>query len=182
MFPDFLRSSLYTKREPPIYLCSTVVAISLFLWHSQVSVIHVLAGTPVTTLAGIYFAVSMHLALFWHIVGGCGWEIKLAALRSSPAPLLPPSPSLPASWRGLCSMAQWVPFFPLQSAQKFHMGLLLLFSRQFISDSSCVPPYGLQHTKLLCPWDFPGKNTGVSIEKNTLLLKNVTIILGFSKL
>ena len=116
MFPDFLRSSLYTKREPPIYLCSTVVAISLFLWHSQVSVIHVLAGTPVTTLAGIYFAVSMHLALFWHIVGGCGWEIKLAALRSSPAPLLPPSPSLPASWRGLCSMAQWVPFFPLQSA------------------------------------------------------------------
>ena len=24
--------------------------------------------------------------------------------------------------------------------------------------------YGLQHAKLLCPWDFPGKNTGVGCQ------------------
>ena len=29
----------------------------------------------------------------------------------------------------------------------------------FMSDS--LWPYGLQPTRLLCPWDFPGKNTGV---------------------
>ena len=27
--------------------------------------------------------------------------------------------------------------------------------------SYSLPPYGLQTTRLLCPWDFPGKNTGV---------------------
>ena len=26
--------------------------------------------------------------------------------------------------------------------------------------SGCVQPHGLQPTRLLCPWDFPGKNTG----------------------
>ena len=33
------------------------------------------------------------------------------------------------------------------------------WSRSFISD--CQRPYGLQPTRLLCPWDFPGKTTGV---------------------
>ena len=27
--------------------------------------------------------------------------------------------------------------------------------------SNFLWPHGLQHTRLLCPWDFPGKNTGV---------------------
>ena len=27
--------------------------------------------------------------------------------------------------------------------------------------SDCLQPYGWQHAKLLCPWDSPGKNTGV---------------------
>ena len=27
--------------------------------------------------------------------------------------------------------------------------------------SGSLRPYGLQPTRLLCPWDFPGKNTGV---------------------
>ena len=27
--------------------------------------------------------------------------------------------------------------------------------------SNYLRPYGLQPAKLLCPWDFPGKNTGV---------------------
>ena len=37
--------------------------------------------------------------------------------------------------------------------------LLLLFSGQVMSDSWW--PHGLQPTRLLCPWDSPGKNTGV---------------------
>ena len=27
--------------------------------------------------------------------------------------------------------------------------------------TNSLQPYGLQSTRLLCPWDFPGKNTGV---------------------
>ena len=27
--------------------------------------------------------------------------------------------------------------------------------------SNCLQPCGLKLTRLLCPWDFPGKNTGV---------------------
>ena len=37
--------------------------------------------------------------------------------------------------------------------------ILLSFSRLVVSDS--LRPHGLQPTRLLCPWDFPGKNTGV---------------------
>jgi len=33
------------------------------------------------------------------------------------------------------------------------------WSRSAVSDSS--RPHGLQPTRLLCPWDFPGKSTGV---------------------
>ena len=33
------------------------------------------------------------------------------------------------------------------------------WSRSVLSDS--LRPHGLQPTKLLCPWDFPGKSTGV---------------------
>ena len=36
---------------------------------------------------------------------------------------------------------------------------LLLFSRQVISDS--LWSRGLSPARLLCPWNFPGKNTGV---------------------
>ena len=33
------------------------------------------------------------------------------------------------------------------------------WSRSVVSDSS--RPHGLQPTRLLCPWDFPGRSTGV---------------------
>ena len=36
---------------------------------------------------------------------------------------------------------------------------LTLTSRSVVSNS--LRPYGLQPTRLLCPWDFPGKRTGV---------------------
>ena len=36
-------------------------------------------------------------------------------------------------------------------------------SRSVMSDSS--KPHGLQPTRLLCPWDFPGKSTGVGCHR-----------------
>ena len=40
-----------------------------------------------------------------------------------------------------------------------HLLLLLLLSRSVVSDS--VRPHRRQPTRLLCPWDSPGKNAGV---------------------
>ena len=37
--------------------------------------------------------------------------------------------------------------------------LFLLFSRSVMSDS--LRPHGLQPASLLCPWDSPGKTTGM---------------------
>ena len=42
------------------------------------------------------------------------------------------------------------------------------WSRSVVSDSS--RPHGLQPTRLLCPWDFPGKSTGVGF--HCLLVKH----------
>ena len=36
---------------------------------------------------------------------------------------------------------------------------IFVFSCSVVSDS--LQPHGLQPTRLLCPWDFPHKNTGV---------------------
>ena len=47
---------------------------------------------------------------------------------------------------------EWVAI-PFSNAWKWK------WSRSVMSDSSW--PYGLQPTRLLCPWDFPGKSTGV---------------------
>ena len=44
------------------------------------------------------------------------------------------------------------------------------WSRSVVSDSSW--PHGLQPTKLLCPWDFPGKSTGVGCH---CLLRDIDI-------
>jgi len=42
------------------------------------------------------------------------------------------------------------------------------WSRSVMSDSS--QPHGLQPTRLLCPWDFPGKSTGVGCHRLLLIL------------
>ena len=46
--------------------------------------------------------------------------------------------------------------------------LLLLFGCWVMSD--CLQPHGLQPTRVLCPWDFPG-NTGVGGPQSTQLLR-----------
>ena len=43
------------------------------------------------------------------------------------------------------------------------------WSRSVMSDS--LRPHGLQPTRLLCPWDFPGKSTGVGCH---CLLRNLS--------
>ena len=45
------------------------------------------------------------------------------------------------------------------SENTLYMLLCAVASRSVISDS--LQPCGLQPTRLLCPWDSPGKNTGV---------------------
>ena len=66
-----------------------------------------------------------------------------------------PPPSLGFSrkehWSGL-------PFpSPVQESEKWKE------SRSVVSDSE--RPHGLQHTRLLHPWDFPGKSTGVGCHR-----------------
>ena len=49
---------------------------------------------------------------------------------------------------------EWLPFpSPMHESEKWK------WSPSVVSDSS--RPHGLQPTRLLCPWDFPGKSTGV---------------------
>ena len=57
---------------------------------------------------------------------------------------------------GYSRLEHWsgLPFpSPMHKSEKWK------WSRSVISDSS--QPHGLQPTRLLCPWDFPGKSTGV---------------------
>ena len=79
------------------------------------------------------------------------------ALQSCPTPCdpidcsPPGSPSLGFSrqehWRGLSFPS------PMRESEKWK------WSRSVVSDFS--RPHGLQPTRLLRPWDFPGKSTGV---------------------
>ena len=60
---------------------------------------------------------------------------------------------------------RWLPFpSPVHESEKWK------WSRSVVSDSS--RPHGLQPTRVLCPWDFPGKNTGVGCHCLLLLLLN----------
>ena len=50
---------------------------------------------------------------------------------------------------------------------------MCVLSRSVVSDS--LPPHGLQPTRLLCPWDSPGKNTAVGCHG---LLQRIFLIQG----
>ena len=56
------------------------------------------------------------------------------------------------SW--VCCIKSWI-FYPASPGKP----LCVCVSSSVMSDS--LWPHGLQPAKLLCPWDFPGKNTGV---------------------
>ena len=50
-----------------------------------------------------------------------------------------------------------------------------VFSCSCVSDS--LWPHGLHHTRLLCPWDFPGKSTGVGCH---FLLQGIFLTQGLN--
>ena len=53
------------------------------------------------------------------------------------------------------------PFVPASVVEKTILGPLCVYAKSFQSCSTLCDPYGLKPTRLLCPWDSPGKNTGV---------------------
>ena len=55
----------------------------------------------------------------------------------------------------------WI-HYSVKSSSLFNLLLLLLLSHSVVSDS--VRPHRRQPTRLPCPWDSPGKNTGVGCD------------------
>ena len=90
-------------------------------------------------------------------------RVRLCATPETAAHQAPPSLgfSKQENWSGL-------PFpSPMHESEKWK------WSRSVVPDSQ--QPHGLQPTRLLCPWDFPGKSTGVGCHR--LLQWNVYYIL-----
>ena len=56
-----------------------------------------------------------------------------------------------------------------------YMIYVCIVSYSVVSDS--LRPYGLKPTRLLCPWDFPSKNTGVGCH---FLLQGIFLIQGLN--
>ena len=84
-------------------------------------------------------------------------RVRLCATPETAAHQAPPSLrfSRQEHWIGL-------PFpSPMHESEKWK------WSRSVVSDPQ--PPHGLHPTRLPCPWDFPGKSTGVGC--HSLLLK-----------
>ena len=90
-------------------------------------------------------------------------HVRLCATAQTAAHQAPPSLgfSRQEHWSGL-------PFpSPMQESEKWK------WSCSVVSDSS--RPHGLQPTRLLHPWDFPGKSTGVRC--HCLLWDNTIVII-----
>ena len=81
--------------------------------------------------------------------------VMKAATAAAAAKLLQSCPTLCAPSLGFSRQEHWSGLpFPLQC-----MKVKRERSRLVVSDS--LQPHGLQPTRLLRPWDFPGKSTGV---------------------
>ena len=83
------------------------------------------------------------------------------SLQSCPTLCKPIDSSLPGSPSlGFSRQEHWsgLPFpSPMHESEKWK------WSRSVVADSQ--QPHGLQHTRLLCPWYFPGKSTGVGCHR-----------------
>ena len=87
--------------------------------------------------------------LLFHSCGTAAKSLQSCPTLCDPIGQAPPSLgfSRQEHWSGL-------PFpSPVHESEKWK------WSRSVVSDS--LGPHGLQPTRLLCPWDFPGKRTGV---------------------
>ena len=56
--------------------------------------------------------------------------------------------------------SSFISFINILQFSEYRSFASLCVSRSVVSDS--LQPHGLQPTRLLCPWDFPGKDTGVA--------------------
>ena len=95
----------------------------------------------------------------WNYLQGFCWLLLLLLSRFSGVQLCA-TPETAAHqappFLGFSRQEHWsgLPFpSPMHESEKWK------WSRSVVSDSS--PPHGLQPTRLLRPWDFPGKSTGV---------------------
>ena len=105
--------------------------------------------------------------VYWtHTAAAAAKSLQSCPTLCDPVDGSPPgSPSL-----GFSKQEHWsgLPFpSPMHESEKWK------WSRSVVSDSS--RPHGLQPTRLLCPWDFPGKSTGVGCHclgstKKTIIL------------
>ena len=85
-------------------------------------------------------------------------DIVLSPLAGDPAICLFPIDSSPSSPTDcFLYLAYWITLSP--SNQPPLKSVSLSVSHSVMPDS--LGPHGLQPTRLLCPWDFPGKDTGV---------------------
>ena len=102
----------------------------------------------ILTLASVFY--KSQLGQFgWLLLLSHFSHVRLCATPWTAAHQAPPSLgfSRQEHWSGLPFPA------PMHASEKWK------WSRSVVSDSSW--PHGLQPTRLLRPWDFPGKSTGV---------------------
>ena len=92
---------------------------------------------------------SIRMLLLLLLLLSCFSRVRLCATPETAAHQAPPSLgfSRQEHWTGLQFPS------PMQESEKWK------WSRSVVSDS--WRPHGLQPTRLLRPWDFPGKSTGV---------------------
>ena len=91
----------------------------------------------------------MYLSIYLLLLLSRFSRVRLCATPKTAAHQAPPSLgfSRQEHWSGL-------PFLsPMHESEKWK------WSRSVVPDS--WQPHGLQPSRLLCPWDFPGKSTGV---------------------
>ena len=112
---------------------------------SYATVIHCL--TPKSSLMPVHIQ-CLFLALLLLLLSHFS-RVRLCATPETAAYQDPPSLgfSRQEHWSGLPCPS------PMHESEKWK------WSRSVVSESS--PPHGLQPTRLLHPWDFPGKSTGV---------------------
>ena len=121
--------------------CKLVQSLRRTVWRFSKILKIELSHDSVIPLLGIYLAAKLLLSHFS--------RVRLCATPQMAAHQAPLSLgfSRQEHWSGL-------PFpSPVHESEKWK------WSRSVMSDSS--RPHGLQPTRLLCPWDFLGKNTGV---------------------
>ena len=104
---------------------------------------------PINGQTGKEHVVYIHNGILLLLLPSCFSRVWLCATPETAAHQAPPS-------LGFSRQEHWsrLPFpSPMHGSEKWK------WSRSVTSDSS--RPHGLQPTRLLCPWGFPGKSTGV---------------------